>query len=231
MNNGLKKYKKLLDLGSFEGLRYTDAKKSRYESFGYCLDFLKNRPNANVIELGTCRSFVDGKFEGCNSDDSIYWDAKDFSKWDWGAGCFSLIFGQLTDCKLTTLDLIESHIKRCKVMTDSLGIDCNHIVSDSITFLESTNEKFDLIYLDTGDMWPIDSTCSLQLREAQIIVERDLLKEGGILLIDDVLNGTPREMGDLTNRLGKSETSIPYLLNNGYETVYDGYQYILIKKQ
>jgi predicted O-methyltransferase YrrM len=181
--------------------------------------------------LGTCRSFVDGNFEGCNSDDPIYWNSKDFSKWDWGAGCFSLIFGQLTDCKLTTLDLMESHIKRCKVMTDSLEINCNHVVSNSISFLETTNEKWDLIYLDTGDMWPIDSTCSLQLREAQIIVERDLLKEGGILLIDDVLNGTPREMGDLNNSLGKSETSIPYLLNNGYETVYEGYQYILIKKQ
>ena len=231
MENTLEKYKDLLDLGSFEGLRYKDEKKSRYESFRYCLDFLKKRDLPIVLELGTCRSFADGKFEGCNSDDPIYWDAKDFSKWDWGAGCFSLIFGQLAECKLSTLDLMESHIKRCKIMTDSLGIDCNHIISDSLSFLATTNEKCDLIYLDTGDMWPIDSTCSLQLREAQIIVERDLLKEGGIILIDDVLNGTPREMGDPNNRLGKSETSIPYLLNNGYETIYEGYQYILKKKK
>jgi len=230
MKNTLEKYKNLLDIGSFEGLRYTDYSKSRYESFNYCLEFLNKINMPNVIELGTCRSFVDGKFEGCNSDNPIYWNSNDYTKWDWGAGCFSLVFGQLLDCKLTTLDLMDSHIKRCKIMTDSLGINCNHIVSDSITFLESTNEKFDLIYLDTGDMWPIESTCNLQLKEAEIIVRRNLLKDGGLLLIDDVLNGTPREMGDLNNKLGKSETSMPYLLNNGYEIVYEGYQYILNRK-
>ena len=114
-------------------------------------------------------------------------------------------------------------------MTDSLGIKCNHVVSDSVSFLLNTDKKFDLIYLDTGDMWPIKGTCDLQLNEAKAIVNRDLLKEDGIILIDDVLNGTPREMGDLRNTLGKSETSIPYLLDNGFEIVYDGYQYILKK--
>lgn len=229
MNRDLEKYKDLLDLGSFEGLRYNDEKKSRYESFKYCLEFLKNISDANVIELGTCRSFVDGKFEGCNSDDSSYWNPDDYSKWDWGAGCFSLVFGQLVNCKLTTLDLMESHIRRCKIMTNSLGISCNHVVSNSVSFLETTNEKYDLIYLDTGDMWPINNTCSLQLKESQIIVERDLLNPGGIILIDDVLNGTPREMGDINNKLGKSEESIPYLVQKGYDIIFEGYQYILKK--
>ena len=92
----IQKYKELLDLGSFEGLRYQDEKKSRYESFKYCLEFLEKIESPNVIELGTCRSFVDGKFEGCNLDDPKYWDPADFSKWDWGAGCFSLVFGQIS---------------------------------------------------------------------------------------------------------------------------------------
>lgn len=229
MQKELKKFKDLLDLGSFEGLRYKDEKKSRYESFKYCLNFLGKKNLPIVLELGTCRSFVDGKFEGCNSDDSGYWDPNDFSKWDWGAGCFSLIFGQLSKSKLITVDLMSSHISRCKIMTDSLGINCSHVVSDSVSFLLNTDEKFDLIYLDTGDMWPIKPTCDLQLREAEIIVKRGLLNEGGIILIDDVLNGTPREMGDLKNTLGKSETSIPYLLDNGFKVVYEGYQYILKK--
>jgi hypothetical protein len=229
MDNDLKKYKELLDLGSFEGLRYADEKKSRYESFKYCLDFLKHRESAEILELGTCRSFVDGKFEGCNSDDPKYWDPSDFSKWDWGAGCFSLVFGQLTKCKLTTLDLIESHIRRCKIMTDSLGIECNHTVANSLDFLSTTSKTFDLIYLDTGDMWPIEATCTLQLEEAKIIVDRGLLKKDGVILIDDVLNGTPREMGDVNNKLGKSEYSIPYLLQNGYDVVFEGYQYIFLK--
>ena len=231
MTKKLEKYKDLLDLGSFEGLRFVDPSKSRYESFKYCLDFISDKENPNILELGTCRSFVDGKFEGCNSDDPKYWDPNNFNKWDWGAGCFSLLFGQLTNSNLTTVDLIESHIKRCRIMSDSLGIKCNHIVSDSVSFLLNSDKRFDLIYLDTGDMWPIKSTCDLQLKEAKAIVEKNLLNDNGIILIDDVLNGTPREMGNTENRLGKSELSIPYLLNNGFEIVYEGYQYILKKKK
>jgi hypothetical protein len=226
----LDKYKDLLDGGSNEGLRYNDPDRSRYMSFKHCLEFLSKRDNADVLELGTSRSFVDGKFEGCNMNDPKYWDPNDFSKWDWGAGCFTLIFGTIGNYNsFTTVDLIESHLKRCKIMTDSLNIKCNHVTSDSTIYLENTDKKYDLIYLDTGDMWPIEYTCNLQLKEAEIIVRRDLLKEGGIILIDDVLNGTPREMGDIDNKLGKSEESIPYLVQKGYDIIFEGYQYILKK--
>ena len=106
--NKLESYKDLLDLGSFEGLRYEDHSKSRYKSFKMCLEFLSNRENPNILELGTSRSFVDGKYEGCNSDDVKYWDQRDFKKWDWGAGCFTVVFGQLANYEnLITLDLIS----------------------------------------------------------------------------------------------------------------------------
>ncbi len=222
-------YKEYLDLGSYEGLRYIDAEKSRYKSFEICTKFLEGISHCTVLELGTCRSFVDGKFEGCNENDTKYWNHNDISKWDWGAGCFSLIFGQLENIDITTVDLMKSHIERCKYMTDSLNIKCNHVVSDSVNFLKNTDKKYDIIYLDTGDMWPIEPTCELQLEEAKILVERGLLNTNGLILIDDVLNGTPNEQGDLNNTLGKSELAIPYLLQNGYEIIYKGYQYILKK--
>lgn len=226
----IEKYKDLLDRGSYEGLRYPDSSKSRYKSFTYCLKELEKVENPNILELGTSRSFVDGKFEGCNSNDTKYWEPNDFSKWDWGAGCFTIVFGSFSNYKsLTTVDLMESHINRCKTMTESLGIKCSHVVSDSVKYLRETDKKYDLIYLDTGDMWPIDSTCDLQLEEAKMIIERDLLNDGGIILIDDVLNGTPKEMGDLNNKLGKSEKAIPYLESNGFRIIFNGYQYILTK--
>jgi hypothetical protein len=226
----LEKYRTLLDTGSYEGLRYSDPLKSRFESFKYCLEFLEKRTENEILELGTSRSFVDGKFEGCNSDDSKYWNPNDFSKWDWGAGCFTIIFGLMCNQdSLTTVDLIQNHLTRCKTMTDSLNIRCNHINSDSIRYLERINKKFDLIYLDTGDMWPIEPTINLQLREVETIVSKNLLKEDGIILIDDVLNGTPKDMGDLNNKLGKSEKAIPYLIDNGYKIIFEGYQYILKK--
>lgn len=220
----LDKYKKYLDIGTNEGLRDDKPELSRYESFKYCIE--KLQPGANVLELGTSRSYVDGKYEGCNSDDKKYWKPNNPEFWDFGGGCFSLIFGQL-GYNLTTLDLIASHIARCKIMTDSLGIKCNHVVSDSCEFLKNTNEKYDLIYLDTCDMMPVENAEAVQLEEAKLIVERNLLKPEGMLLIDDVLNLTPKEHGHVNNTLGKSTKSLPYLLDNGFKVVFKGYQYIL----
>ena len=134
--DSLDKYKSYLDTGSYEGLRYVEESKSRYVSFKICLEHLQQINNPSVLELGTCRSFVDGRFVGCNSDDVKYWEPNSPDKWDWGAGCFGLVFGQLLDCKLTSLDIISSHIQRCKVMMKSLGIMSNHITSDSVSFLK-----------------------------------------------------------------------------------------------
>jgi len=224
----LSKYKDLLDQGTNEGLRDVKPELSRYQSFKYCIDYLSSIENPSILELGTTRSFVDGKYEGCNSANTKYWDKDNFSKWDFGGGCFTLLFGQL-GYDFTTLDLISSHIDRSKFMTDSLGIKCTHVVSDSCEFLRNTNKKFDLIYVDTCDMMPIIPTENVQLEECKIIVERELLKPNGLLLIDDVLNLTPREHGYLDNKYGKSTKSLPFLLQNEFKVVFEGYQYILKK--
>ena len=225
----MNKYKELLDRGTVESSGIEDETISRFQSFLIAKKLTKNKENIEILELGTCRSFVDGKYEGCNSDDIKYWEKDNFAKWDWGAGCFSLVFGQeIPHANITTVDLMKSHIFRCKTMTVSLGINSNHVVMDSVKFLSETDKKNDLIYLDTGDMTPIEPTSNLQLDEVRIIVERDLLKPNGILLIDDVLNKTPKEHGDLSG-LGKSKYSIPFLLENGYKTIFKGYQYIFTK--
>lgn len=225
----LDQYKQYLDLNTNNAMGFADEAQSRYHSFKFILDYLKNIPNPEILELGTCRSFVDGAFEGCNSDDPKYWEPNNFSKWDWGAGCFSLVLG-LAGFRFTTLDIISDHINRCKLMTNSLNIQCNHIVSNSIDFLNRTDKKYHLIYLDTGDMWPIEPTSNLQLDEVRVIKNRNLLFSNGLLLIDDVKNKTPREYGDVNNFLGKSKYSIPYLLDNNYRTIFEGYQYILQKQ-
>ena len=200
---------------------------SRYHTFKICIDFLHpNLTDKKVLELGTTRSFVDGKYDGCNSNDVKYWNKDDCSKWDWGAGCVTLIFGQLPGIKLTTVDTQISHINRCRYMTDSLNIKCGHVLADSVNFLKTTQDKYDLIYLDTGDMTPIEPTSQQQLSEVQIIHEYNILAPSGLLLIDDVLNKTPKEYGE-NSGWGKSKYSIPYLLDSGYEILYKGYQYIL----
>lgn len=222
----IEKYKQLLDSNSNDALGYVDESKSRFQSFLHCLHFLKTQTNPSILELGTTRSFVGGAFEGCNSSDVKYWNPQDYTKWDFGAGAFTLLFGQL-GYDLSTVDLIRDHIIRCKIMTDSLNIGCNHYNENSITFLQKTQQKYDLIYLDTGDMHPIEPSENLQLEEAKLIVSRGLLKDGGIILIDDVLNHTPRTLGNIQNKYGKSTKSLPYLQNNGFDLVFMGLQYIL----
>ena len=78
-------------------------------------------------------------------------------------------------------------------------------------------------------MTPIEFTARLQLEEAKVIVARDLILEGGYILIDDVKNQTPQKFG-AASKLGKSQYSLPFLLENGFELVMDEYQALLRKK-
>ena len=80
-----------------EQLKWFKTKpKSRYHSFKYCDFCLKYNDNLapTIVELGTSRSFVCGRFEGCNLDDIKYWEPYNPEKWDWSAGMFSYVFSE-----------------------------------------------------------------------------------------------------------------------------------------
>ncbi len=203
---------------------------SRYYTFKYCFEYFEKNKMKTVVELGTSRSFVDGRFEGCNNDDIKYWEPNNPEKWDWSAGCFTKTayecLNHLCDFKLYTVDLIKSHIERCKIMNSQ---NIKYCVSSSEDFLNNFNTKIDLLYLDTGDMTPIEETAQLHLREAKIIVNKNLMNKNGLILIDDIRSCIPFEHGE-TIDLGKGYLSIPYFLNNGFELIMDEYQTILKKK-
>lgn len=205
---------------------------SRYHTFKKCIEEIRKNNYRTIVELGTSRSFVDGCFVGCDSCDTKYWEPNNPEKWDWSAGIFTYVFGEAingTNKKLHTVDLISSHIEKCKVMTKKFEKNIVYHVSSSEDFLSKFEGKIDLLYLDTGDMTPIEPTAELHLREAKIIVERDLISKSGLILIDDVRNPTPKKFGD-TSDYGKAKYSIPYFLKNGYEIVMDEYQVLLKKK-
>ena len=65
--------------------------KSRYHTFKYCFDEFEKNNMKTVVELGTSRSFVDGRFPGCNEDDTKFWEPNNPEKWDWSAGCFTKV--------------------------------------------------------------------------------------------------------------------------------------------
>ena len=207
---------------------FGEKPKSRYYTFKYCFDNINNNVNPVIVELGTSRSFVDGRFEGCNLDDVKYWEPNNKEKWDWSAGCFTKVFSNLfPNSDFHTVDLMKSHLTRCKIMNSDRS-NINYHTSSSEQFLNSFKNKIDLLYLDTGDMTPIEDTALLQLREAEIIVKNNLLADNGLILIDDVKSVIPKQYGELSD-LGKAKYSIPYFLKNGYNVVMSEYQYILKK--
>lgn len=204
---------------------------SRYHSFKYCIDHINSKTSlelSKIIELGTSRSYVDGRFPGCNSDVPVYWEPDNPEKWDWSAGCFTRVFGEFANnCEISTVDIQQNHINRCKLMTQDFSNKIKYYVTSSENFLRQLPSKsVDLLYLDTGDMSPIEFTAALHLREAKIIVENDILKDDGLILIDDVRNCTPKRDGEISD-YGKAKYSIPYFLENDYKIIMDEYQVIL----
>jgi hypothetical protein len=222
-------YKQFLEKGSWEA---SPDSLSRYESFKCAFELMEQFDSPVVVELGTTRSFQHGGLPGCNSDDTRFWLPDHPESWDWGAGFFTRMAGialQHVGARIHTVDLSMDHLKRCKLMTSDLpNLYYHH--SDSVAYLNSCSPKsIHLLYLDTGDMIP--DTQVLQLEEAKVIVRKNLMVEGGIILIDDVKNQTIKQYHGDTSDLGKSKLSLPYLLNNGFEVIFDGYQVILQKKK
>jgi hypothetical protein len=231
----LKKYKVYLEQGTYfnQDFSYFDRRpKSRYATFKKAFKHFEENKGKTIVELGTTRSFVHGELPGCNSNDARYWTPNNPENWDWGAGAFTIVAGECLrhlNPLFYTVDLASEHIKRCKVMTSNFN-NIIYVVSDSRSFLKTFAPKsIDLLYLDTGDMTPIEATAQLQLDEAQIIVGRDLISEKGIIVIDDVKNTTPQKFGEKSN-LGKAKYSLPFLIEHGFEIVADEYQVLLKRK-
>ena len=207
--------------------------KSRYDTFNYCLNHIHSLNYQSIIvELGTSRSFVDGRFPGCNSSDVKYWESTNPIKWDWSAGHFTRIFSECTPSTsiLHTVDLESEHIERCKIMTQPFSNKISYHVASSEDFLHSCKpESIDLLYLDTGDVNPVEPTAQLHLREAMIIVKNNILRNNGLILIDDVKNIASIRDANETSLLGKAKYSIPFFLKNGYILALNEYQVVLKK--
>lgn len=230
-------YKEYLKEGTYEGQDWSSfdvQPKSRYDTFKEAFTTFYLIHGKVVVELGTSRSFTHGGLPGCNRDEVVFWTPNSPENWDWGAGCFTRMAAECLSPlrpEIHTVDLCPAHLERCKVMTSDFKEIISYHVSSSVDFLKECDfpEGIDLLYLDTGDMTPIDPTALLQLEEAVVIVERNLISKNGLILIDDVKNQTPKKYGEVSN-LGKSKYALPYLLDNGFEIVLDEYQVLLKRK-
>ena len=232
----LKRYRSHLIEGTYTQQNWESflkKPKSRYETFLKAFEHFESTHGKVIVELGTTRSFVHGARPGCNSDDVSYWMPNNPEHWDWSAGCFTRMAAECLDHlkpEIHTIDSEGAAITRCKIMTAEYSHSIKYHVTTSESFLSRCNfpQGIDLIYLDTGYMNPIEPTARLQLKEAQIIVERNLLAPNGLILIDDVRN--QNVIGN-DSGLGKSKYALPYLLENGFEIIEDEYQIMLKRKK
>ena len=202
----------------------------RYDTLKCCIDHCVKYNLKTVVELGTSRSFVDGKWDGCNSDDTKYWEPNNPKMWDWSAGCFTRVLGEFiqdNDMELVSVEMSLNHVNRSKHMTSGLT-KVSHFHMSSETYLEQHKGKIDFIYMDTGDVTPIESTAKLHLRESKLLIENNLMSDNGIILIDDVRNIQSKKQD--VSEYGKAKYSIPYLQENGWKIIMDEYQVVLIRK-
>ena len=67
-------------------------------------------------------------------------------------------------------------------MTKECSAYTSYVAKSSVDFfLEFDTDRLgqiDLLYLDTGDMTPVEVTAELHLDEARVVVERKLVKPG-----------------------------------------------------
>lgn len=203
---------------------FFDRRKNTFEkSYELILQNMKNKGKKNtynIVELGTSRSFVTGGVQGCLSPDPIYWYPNRPELWDWGAGIFTKVFAENLEgqnYKLHTVDPSKEANTIVKTMCSEYDEVKIHL-TDSTHFLNSFTEKIDFLYMD--HMETSEEAAILHLTDAKLIVDKKLMSENGIILIDDI---GPDIIG------GKGKYSIPYLLDNGYKIIIHEYQVLMIR--
>lgn len=213
---------------------YNTIPKQRDYTFCKCLKYFKDYEFINIVELGTSRSFVDGRYPGACDPCCDVWEPESIHKWDWSSGLFTKYFSDVLKekekkFKITTVDISPTSIEISKKITENNKSDIEYVVSSSEDFIESCGPKsIDFLYIDTGNM--DEQTAELHLREAKLIINKKVLKDDGLMLIDDIKNPFMIMNGDKTNLLGKAKYSLSYFLEHGYKIVCDEYQVILQKE-
>ena len=156
-------------------------------------------------------------------NDPQYWQPSKPSRWDWGAGLFTrMCADHLQDQRpqIHTVDISGDAIAIARTVTaEFFDFICYHQMT-SEAFLETFDGQIDLLYMDTGETG--EEAAQLHLREATIVLSRELLTPRAIVLVDDV-DVTPRGPS-------KGEYSIPYLCQHGFDIIRSDYQVLLQKR-
>ena len=97
-----------------------------------------------------------------------------------GSGSISFEFASRGCEQLTAVEIHAGCINFISKTAEALDMPITAIKSDVFTFLQKTSQKFDLIFADPPYALPTEEFEQI----AQIVLERGLLNEGGVLIIE-----------------------------------------------
>ncbi|MBT8451451.1 MAG: class I SAM-dependent methyltransferase [Deltaproteobacteria bacterium] len=218
--------------------RYQQFLGKRYPSVALSFERTAEKKSPVIVELGSSRSYVSGGNEGCMDDDPKYWNPDRPERWDWGAGIFSRVCAEIiagTDASLHSVDPSPKAMRIARTITSGIDAKVSFHQTTSTDFLRSISEPIDLLYMDHHET--CEEGAVLHRRDSELIVEEEILAPDGVILIDDVhTHGPVREQ---TTRLvrkatgkgelhhGKGKYSIPYLREQGFRILFEGYQVVM----
>ena len=178
---------------------YYEKLNERADSFKEVFRLCKERGVKRIVETGTCRTG------------------------DWiGDGCSTVLFGHYAASvggKVTTVDIDSQAISLCKSLTTVYSGCIEYVVGDSIEFLRGVDYSVELLYLDSYDFGPhiVKESQEHSLEEAKAAFHN--LSDRAIVVIDDCKLPSG----------GKGGLSVPWLLRNGFELVFGGYQFVFAR--
>ncbi len=172
-------------------LDYTEKK--RFQTMFEALNILSNIESPVIVETGTLRDVTLG------GGHSTYKFAE---------------FAQRYDGRAHTVDINPQSIEFCKIATFQYQDIISYNAMDSVSYLQSFNDKIDFLYLDSFDSTPghEEEAAQHQLEEIKAALPR--LAKNCIILLDDA--ALPHG--------GKTRYSSTYLEDNGFKLLLDQYQ-------
>ncbi|MCB1086662.1 MAG: class I SAM-dependent methyltransferase, partial [Verrucomicrobiae bacterium] len=179
-----------------------DTYNDRHRSFDLMARHLSGVPHPFVmVETGTIRAREDWK----------------------GAGYSTYLFGELASLlggKLISVDVEPTHCTFARLQTSGFGENVRIVLGDSVAYLaDYTGDPIDVLYLDSLDT-TVEGHAEHGLAEARHGAPH--LRAGGLLAIDD----THFAKGAYH---GKGALAVPWLLDQGFEVIYSGFQTLLRK--
>lgn len=142
---------------------------------------------------------------------------------DWaGAGYSTFILGLAAERfggTMCSIDIDAVNIKYAAHVCKNIPA-ARFVCADSVAALAQIETPIDLLYLDSMDTYVAGHDVH-GLKEAQVGAAK--VSNSGMIVFDDTLNVDGKI-------LGKGSLAIPWLLDNGWQIVFSGYQVVLARR-